>query len=66
MSEINSELRDTREKLLTAQSMNKTLELRVRNIEDMEQDIEALKRERDGYEERLKNLSKSPFFKEHE
>jgi len=46
--------------------MNKTLELRVRNAEDMEKDIEVLKKERDSYEERLKNLSKSPFFKEHE
>ena len=36
------------------------------DAEDMEKDIEVLKKERDSYEERLKNLSKSPFFKEHE
>ena len=63
---MNAELRDTREKLLTAQSESRGMELALRNSKDLESEIISVRRERDELEKTLRELSKSPFFKDHD
>jgi cell fate (sporulation/competence/biofilm development) regulator YmcA (YheA/YmcA/DUF963 family) len=42
------------------------MEMALRNAQDLEAEIGQVRKERNDLEERLKELSRSPFFKAHE